>query len=127
MVWIPRDGQGMMTVMASLQTLERRILALEARLADVEGGYGDTLYKLHRASVKANLRTAKLLQHFEIEDVSANTCVANRDLPRATTIRSSRRLLSHIRPIFGDYYGDPEYEGPTLREHLGIERPAAAH
>ena len=27
-----------------------RILALEARLADVEGGYGDTLYKLHRGS-----------------------------------------------------------------------------
>jgi len=59
-----------MTGMASLQTLERRILALEARLADVEGGYGDTLYKLHRASVKTDLRTAKLLQHFEIEDVS---------------------------------------------------------
>lgn len=38
--------------------------------ADVEGGYGDTLYKLHRASVKTDLRTAKLLQHFEIEDVS---------------------------------------------------------
>jgi predicted DNA-binding transcriptional regulator YafY len=42
--------------MASRQTLERRIAALEARLADVEGGYGDTLYKLHRASVKADLR-----------------------------------------------------------------------
>lgn len=69
-MWIPHDGQGKMTGMASLQTLERRILALEARLADVEGGYGDTLYKLHRASVKADLRTAKLLQHFEIEDVS---------------------------------------------------------
>ncbi len=56
--------------MASLQTLERRILALEARLADVEGGYGDTLYKLHRASVKAGLRTARILEHFDIEDVS---------------------------------------------------------
>ena len=55
---------------ASLQTLERRILALEARLADVEGGYGDTLYKLHRASVKADLRTAKILERLEIEDVS---------------------------------------------------------
>ena len=50
---------GKMTDMASLQTLERRILALEARLADVEGGYGDTLFKLHRGSVKAELRTAK--------------------------------------------------------------------
>ncbi len=56
--------------MASLQTLERRILALEARLADVEGGYGDTHYKLHRASVKADLRTAKILERFDIEDVS---------------------------------------------------------
>jgi hypothetical protein len=51
--------------MASLQTLERRIAALEARLADVEGGYGDTLYKLHRASVKADLRTARILERLE--------------------------------------------------------------
>ncbi len=56
--------------MASLQTLERRILALEARLADVEGGYGDTLYKLHRASVKADLRTARILRQLSIADVS---------------------------------------------------------
>jgi hypothetical protein len=49
--------------MASLQTLE-------ARLADVEGGYGDTPYKLHRASVKADLRTAKILERLEIADVS---------------------------------------------------------
>ncbi|MDN5933736.1 MAG: hypothetical protein L0I24_22140 [Pseudonocardia sp.] len=54
--------------MASLQTLERRIL--EARLADVEAGYGDTLYKLHRASVKSDLRTAKILEHLAIQDVS---------------------------------------------------------
>jgi hypothetical protein len=32
--------------MASLHTLERRILALEARLANVEGGYGEATYKL---------------------------------------------------------------------------------
>jgi hypothetical protein len=56
--------------MASLQTLERRILALEARLADVEGGYGDTLYKLHRASVKTDLRISKILERLEIDDVS---------------------------------------------------------
>ncbi len=56
--------------MASLQTLERRILTLEARLADVEGGCGDTLYKLHRASVKADLRTAKIPPRLDIEDVS---------------------------------------------------------
>jgi hypothetical protein len=56
--------------MASLQTLERRMLALEARLADVEGGYGDTLYKLHRASVKTDLRISKILERLEIDDVS---------------------------------------------------------
>jgi hypothetical protein len=55
---------------ASLQTLERRILALEARIAEIEGGYGDTLYKLHRASVKADLRMAKVLASLEIADVS---------------------------------------------------------
>jgi hypothetical protein len=55
--------------MASLQTLERRIAALEARPADVEGGYGDTLYKLHPASVKADLRTARILERLGIEDV----------------------------------------------------------
>lgn len=56
--------------MASLQTLERRILALEARLAEVEGGYGNTLYELHRASVRNDLRMGKLLARLEVEDVS---------------------------------------------------------
>jgi hypothetical protein len=56
--------------MASLHTLERRVLALEARLADVEGGYGQTLYKLHRASIRAELRTARILERLDIEDVS---------------------------------------------------------
>jgi hypothetical protein len=35
-----------------------------------EGGYGDTLYKLHWTSVKADLRTVKILERLEIEDVS---------------------------------------------------------
>jgi hypothetical protein len=55
---------------ASIQTLERRIAALEARLADIEGGYGDTLYRLHRASVKAELRMGRVLDHLKIADVS---------------------------------------------------------
>jgi hypothetical protein len=54
---------------ASLRTLERRVLALEARLAAVEGGYGDTLHELRRVSVKADLRTAKILQRLEIADM----------------------------------------------------------
>jgi hypothetical protein len=55
---------------ASIQTLERRILALEARLADLEGGYGETLYKLHRASGRADLRMGRVLTHLNITDVS---------------------------------------------------------
>jgi len=55
---------------ASLNTLERRIAALEARLADVEGGYGDTLYRLHRASVRNDLRMAKLLGHLDVPDIT---------------------------------------------------------
>jgi hypothetical protein len=65
--------------MASLQTLERRIAALEARLADVEGGYGDTLYKLHRASVKADLRTARILERLE-----SRTCPMRTSITRST-------------------------------------------
>jgi hypothetical protein len=65
---------------ASLQTLERRILALEARLAAVEGGYGDTLYQLRRASIKADLRTAKILQRLEIDDVSDEEIDATLDV-----------------------------------------------
>jgi hypothetical protein len=56
--------------MVSLQILERRVIALEARLAEIEGGYGDTRNKLHRASVKADLRMARVLDHLIIEDVS---------------------------------------------------------
>lgn len=56
--------------MASLQTLERRVIALEARLAEIEGRYSDTLYKLNRASVKADLRMTRVLDHLTIEDVS---------------------------------------------------------
>jgi len=56
--------------MASIQTLERRIQALEARLADVEGGYGNTPYKLHRAAVRSDLRLARVLDHLQLADVT---------------------------------------------------------
>lgn len=56
--------------MASLQTLERRIAALEARLAEVEGGYGDPIYKTHRRLMKHELRWVKLFDHFNISDVA---------------------------------------------------------
>lgn len=52
--------------MASLQTLERRIAALEARLADIEGGYGDTLYTLHRHAVGTDLILGRIAQHLGV-------------------------------------------------------------
>jgi hypothetical protein len=56
--------------MASLQTLERRIQALEARLADVEGGDAETMYKMHRRLVKVDLRTEKMLAQMQLVDVT---------------------------------------------------------
>lgn len=51
----------------SLQTLERRMAALEARLADVEGGYGETIYKLHRKTIKIDLDVTKIINHLGLE------------------------------------------------------------
>jgi hypothetical protein len=51
---------------ASIQTLERRIAALEARLADIEGGYGDTLYKLHRHAIGTDLTLGRIAQHLGV-------------------------------------------------------------
>lgn len=51
----------------SLQTLERRMAALEARLADVEGGYGETIYKLHWKTTKIDLDVVKILNHLGLE------------------------------------------------------------
>lgn len=56
--------------MASMQTLERRIAALESRLADVEGGYGETIYRLHRAVVGLGVGQARILEHLKIAPVT---------------------------------------------------------
>lgn len=54
----------------SPQTLLARIVALEARLADVEGPYADSLYRLRRATIKADLRMERVLAHLGVEDVA---------------------------------------------------------
>lgn len=54
---------------SSLRSLEQRVRALEARLADVEGGYGDTLYQLRRESVRNDLRMVRVLSQLGVEDV----------------------------------------------------------
>ncbi len=53
--------------MASIQTLERRIAALEARLADIEGGYGETLYALRRDAIRSRIEMGSVLGHLGIE------------------------------------------------------------
>ena len=47
--------------MASLATLTARIAALEARLNDVEGGYGQSIYRLRRDVTGLRLDMATLL------------------------------------------------------------------
>jgi hypothetical protein len=54
-------------------------------LADLDGGYGETLYHLHRASMKADLRMVRVLQHLSIADVSEDDTT-----PRWTSSKSGR-------------------------------------
>lgn len=56
--------------MASLTTLEARIIALEARLADVEGGYGQPLYRLHRRQVRTDLNVRAIMQHLALSEAT---------------------------------------------------------
>ena len=55
---------------ASIQTLERRIAALEARLADIEGGYGETIYRLQREVVRTGMDVRKILNHLSVSPTS---------------------------------------------------------
>ena len=59
---------------ASIQTLE-----LEARLADLEGGYGETLYQLHRESVRNKLGMTRMLAHLGLGAVSDDEVDAELD------------------------------------------------
>jgi hypothetical protein len=55
---------------SSLHTLELRIQALEARLGEIETGYGSSIYDLRRSSVRTDLRLERLLDHFGVPDVT---------------------------------------------------------
>ena len=54
----------------SIHTLAARLAVVEARLPEVEGGYDATLYQLHRASVRTDLRLSKIMAHMNISDVT---------------------------------------------------------
>jgi len=47
--------------MPSLHAMEARIAALEARIADIEGGYGQTLYRNRRDLVGLRIEVGSLL------------------------------------------------------------------
>lgn len=50
--------------MASLYTLERRLAAVEARLAEVEGGHGESIYAIRREVIANKINMTTLLEHF---------------------------------------------------------------
>lgn len=52
----------------SIQTTER-LTAVEARIADIENGYGQTIYRLERRTVRTELGVARILQHLGLEEV----------------------------------------------------------
>lgn len=56
--------------MASIQTLERRIIAPEARLAEAEGGHGETIYRLQRDVVRTGMDVRKILGHLGVDPTS---------------------------------------------------------
>ncbi|MBV9315224.1 MAG: hypothetical protein JO100_16170 [Pseudonocardia sp.] len=49
--------------MPSLQSLEVPLRAVEARLAEVEGSYGDTLYRLRRESISIRITLGRIAGH----------------------------------------------------------------
>jgi hypothetical protein len=51
----------------SLQTLLRRLEAVEARLTDIEGGYSQTMYRLHRRAVRTDLAVGRILAHLGVD------------------------------------------------------------
>lgn len=45
---------------SSLHTIEQRVRALESRVADVEGGYGQTLYDLQRRTTGLEITLGRM-------------------------------------------------------------------
>ena len=58
--------RGVSCAMASIQTLERRIVAPEARLAEIECGYGDTIYRLQWEVVRTGMDVRKILHSEDV-------------------------------------------------------------
>jgi hypothetical protein len=56
--------------MASPASLEQRIRALEPRLAEVEGGYGDPLYRVCRETIATRIGLGRLLDQAGLPQAS---------------------------------------------------------
>lgn len=54
--------------MASVQPLELRLTALEARVADIENHSGAQLYRLRRESVATQLKLDTIMQHLGLPE-----------------------------------------------------------
>jgi hypothetical protein len=50
----------------SLTTLAARLAATEARLADIEGGYGRTIYRLERSAVRLELNLGTVMEQLGV-------------------------------------------------------------
>lgn len=57
--------------MTTMHTLEQRLRALESRLADIEGGYGRTIYDLRRDVVGVKLDLRKMLGQMGLTPTTA--------------------------------------------------------
>lgn len=55
--------------MASPRHTAERLTAVEARIADIESGYGQTIYRLERRTVRTELGVARILQHLGLAPV----------------------------------------------------------
>ncbi len=51
---------------SSLHTLTARLAAVEARLAELEGGHGATLYHLRRESVATKINVERIMTYMNL-------------------------------------------------------------
>ncbi|MGH3697318.1 MAG: hypothetical protein ACRDRX_25590 [Pseudonocardiaceae bacterium] len=56
---------------SSLHTLAQRLRTVEARLAEIEGGYGETIYRLRREVVSVRIGQGRILTHLGLPEVTS--------------------------------------------------------
>jgi hypothetical protein len=54
----------------SLAVLTQRLAAVEARLAEIENGYGQVIYTMRRDLVRVSLGMSRILQHLNLDAVT---------------------------------------------------------